>query len=513
MMMGNNKGGHVIIDRAEEPNANQSTLPDYNSTHAKRRGGNFRPTMGLFVVGAVLSAGACLFLYAVVAPVLEEWRYWVAVNGDLFRVVFLVLVVSATGAALFSFYAVGRWLHSKAKHAAIVRLQNDMPVALSDVMGGWKRPQAAQVAMWSLEQHYEVQGRWADHSGMRGLGQYAPSLHMNGGKADGAAPDLALLPGDTANDVAPVVPAEWLRWVDEAPHILLAAETGGGKSTTARKILEPRITAGEDLFIIDPHSSQWFDLPTVGGGENWPQVRAALETVYDEYRRRLDERDAYNRETGAELPLSHFKRLTVLLDEANITRAALDNGKRSEVTPWARFAKTLGSGARKVRISVVLLAQSANVEDLGLSGPMRENFTRVALDSATIRRMLDTEEKDAQRRKAMYAAVAGREYPAAMERGGRVYLLSREGVQHTSITGARHCMWAMGYEAMQGRAGASTTPLSGQSIGHSVKDKAIIAAFRKGATYEQVRAFCKRNNITIDQNRLPELRQIAIGGE
>lgn len=513
MWMGNNKGGHVIIDRAEEPNANQPTLPDYNSSRPQRRGGNFRPTMGLFVVLGVLSAGACLLVYAVIAPVLEEWRYWVAVNGDLFRAVFLVLVLSVTGGAVFALFAVGLWLHSKAKHAAIVRLQNDMPVALSDVMGGWKRPQAAEMATWTLGQHYDVQGRWAEHSGMRGLGQYAPSLHMNGGKADAPAPDVALLPGDTPNDAAPVVPAEWLRWVDEAPHILLAAETGGGKSTTARKILEPRITAGEDLFIIDPHSSQWFDLPTVGGGENWPQVRAALLAVYEEYQRRLDERDAYNRETGAELPVSHFKRLTVLLDEANGARLALDVGKRNEVTPWARFAKALGSGARKVRISVLLLAQSANVEDLGLSGPMRENFTRVALDTATIRRMLDTEEKDVQRRKAMYAALVNREYPAAMERGGRVYLLSREGVQHTSISTARHCAWAMGYGAMQGRAGAVTTPLASQSIAHSVRDKAVIAMFRRGATYEQVRAFCKANSITIDQNRLPELRQIALGGE
>ncbi|MBX7251644.1 MAG: DUF87 domain-containing protein, partial [Candidatus Promineofilum sp.] len=69
-----------------------------------------------------------------------------------------------------------------------------------------------------------------------------------------------------------VGPAAWLAWFDTRPHGLLAAETGGGKSTTAKAILKSRIERGEMVFILDPHSSDWFGLPSIGGGEDWGAV-------------------------------------------------------------------------------------------------------------------------------------------------------------------------------------------------------------------------------------------------
>lgn len=231
-----------------------------------------------------------------------------------------------------------------------------------------------------------------------------------------------------AEALAAIPPAEWLPWVDMQPHLIFAAETGGGKSTLAKAVLAPRIAGGEQAYIIDPHSDVWFDLPIMGGGENWDEVRQALRHVSAEYQRRIDERESYRRETGQALPLDHWTRLTVLLDEANITKLRLDTGARGRLTPWQEFAQVLGSGARKVRISILLLCQSANVEDLGLSGPMRENFLRIALDSTAARKLIQLDEPNPERKKALLQALDGMSYPAVAEHRGRVHLLDRTGL-------------------------------------------------------------------------------------
>lgn len=245
-----------------------------------------------------------------------------------------------------------------------------------------------------------------------------------------------------AETLALVPPETWLAWVNEQPHTILAAETGGGKSTTAKAILAPRIGGGEQVFIIDPHSDVWFDLPIAGGGENWTEVRQALDAVSTEYHARIAEREAHRRETGAALPPEHWTRLTVLLDEAFLARVHLDTGRKGEVTPWEGFTKVLGSGARKVRISILLLTQSANVEDLGLSGALRENFLRVALDSASARKLVLAEEASPERRKLLLGALEGQQYPAVCEYRGQVYALDRTGLDRVPAPrDARRAAW------------------------------------------------------------------------
>ena len=48
----------------------------------------------------------------------------------------------------------------------------------------------------------------------------------------------------------------------------------------------------------------------------------------------------------------------------------------------------LESEARKVGMCVALLTQTVNVEDIGLSAPLRENYTRLALGSAAVRKLI-----------------------------------------------------------------------------------------------------------------------------
>jgi hypothetical protein len=243
-------------------------------------------------------------------------------------------------------------------------------------------------------------------------------------------PAALLEAAEQAPDVGPLAPAVWLGWLDRQPHALFAARTGDGKSTIARYGLKPRIEAGEEVFVIDPHSNGWFSLPAVGGGENWREIEAAMMCVYAEYKNRLNERERYKRETGEELDQHHFPRLTVVFDEANNARSAFERiyaGSKRRHDPWPLFAECLGSGARKVGISIWSLAQSALVEDLGLTGAMRQNFTRIALDLYTIRQMTDREESDKTRKEAIYAALPA-QYPATANVENKVFLLDRVGI-------------------------------------------------------------------------------------
>lgn len=240
-------------------------------------------------------------------------------------------------------------------------------------------------------------------------------------------------------NVGPLPREQWLAWLDAQPHALFAARTGGGKSTIAKSGLKPRIANGEQVFVIDPHSNGWFELPGVGGGENWQDVEDAMRAVVALYKERLTYREQYKREMGRELDQHHFPRLTVIMDEANLAHdhfALAYRGSRKAVNPWELFAEALGSGARKTSISIWLLVQSALVDDLGMSGAKRENFTRFALDRAAITQLVMRDESDADRRRAILTALPGLSYPAAAivnDHGYEaMYLLDRTGLDTIS---------------------------------------------------------------------------------
>lgn len=301
------------------------------------------------------------------------------------------------------------------------------------------------------------------------VSSYSPTIQQAPALPAGAIVEGQIV--DAQPTVVALPPAEWLAWFDTRPHGLLAAETGGGKSTTAKAVLGSRIERGEMVFLLDPHSSDWFGLPGIGGGEDWSAVWLGMQVVIAEYRRRLAERDEYLHSQGRELPPSHFPRITVLLDEGNLAYAMLSRAsKRGDATPWARFVETLGSGARKVNISILMLAQSPNVEDIGLSGPMRQNFTRLALDASTTRLMTAREETNAQRKKDILAALQGLDYPATSVQQGRVVLLDRTGLdRYPAPHNPTRALWAEGYERVETaqRKRALTMPAQRATVAHS----------------------------------------------
>ena len=243
-------------------------------------------------------------------------------------------------------------------------------------------------------------------------------------------------------NVGPLTLEEWLTQLDEQPHAIFAARTKGGKSTMAKLGLRARVERGEAIFVIDPHSNGWLDLPGVGGGLNWPEVEAGMLTVLHTYRARMEEREHHMRETGRELPHDHFPRLTVVLDEANESRTMIERLHDKKTNPWPLFLEIMGSGARKVGISLWLICQSALIKNLGGSVTMRRNFTVFALDHATIIELIEDEEPLKARREAIIAQIGGQPFPAAAVFGGQAYLLDRAGIDRQLPPSAADCAWA-----------------------------------------------------------------------
>lgn len=235
---------------------------------------------------------------------------------------------------------------------------------------------------------------------------------------------------EAPQDVLKPVPSnEWLLWLNERPHILFGASTGEGKTTTAKAVLNMRIARGDQLFIIDPHSDDWYGLPVRGGGENWVDVAEAIFAVYQEYELRQQLRHMHLLQHGEAMTVEAHQAITVLLDEAYLTCLHLNTGTRKgTINYWQMLTEVLGSGARKVNISVILLSQTTNVEDIDLSGPMRRNFARVALDAGAIKLMIVQEEKEAAHRQALYESLIGMQYPATTVIDSRVVLLDRTGL-------------------------------------------------------------------------------------
>lgn len=292
------------------------------------------------------------------------------------------------------------------------------------------------------------------------------------------------LPAPSSPGVVPVPAREWLEWVNSEPHVLLAGSTGSGKTTTAKHIIAPRLAAGEHIFVIDPHSSEWYDLPSVGGGEDWQTVRQALAAVIAEYRGRLAERDRYRRETGKELSARDFARLTVLVDEALIVRLKNDRRERGRESLWSGFADVLGSGARKVNISLVMLTQSALVKDLNISTALRENFTVLALDHNAATELVDAEERVRANREPYYEALAGLAYPAVVARRGRVYLADRTGLDRAPDVGSvAHLAWpGWDYERDEPVARATIDARTDGRTDGDAALKALEALFSDGRT-------------------------------
>jgi hypothetical protein len=290
----------------------------------------------------------------------------------------------------------------------------------------------------SVYAHYQILMKRAEVQ----VAPMAQHYHHEVNTTAGEALALAAPPPEVIKPMS-----EWMPWIDEQPHTLPGGKTKAGKTWLATAILERRIDAGHDIFIIDPHSSDWMGLP-VAGGSGSTERREALKAVLNEYLRRMAQREEHKRRTSHELPHDYFDPLTVLIDEANAMMEELG-------AEWKVFLKVVASGSRKVGISLLLLAQSPLVEDLGISGAMRENFARIAVDDRTVQTMIDNE-RDKDRKQALQAAFKTMDRPAAAQIGAQTWLLDRRGLQPGQASSNAR-IWA-GWDYENGRQVSRVSP-------------------------------------------------------
>jgi hypothetical protein len=146
-------------------------------------------------------------------------------------------------------------------------------------------------------------------------------------------------------------------------HLLIVGPSGSGK-TTALCWLIDAAPPGTLIYALDPHA-QFGEWPSrvneiVGNGRDYQAIDAKLLDLIST----LD-----NRYNGAEATL---QKILIVADE---WLSILDK------CPSAReFFNVIGSEARKVNMSLVISSISATVDDLAVSGAIRDNLAQLTLN-------------------------------------------------------------------------------------------------------------------------------------
>lgn len=364
------------------------------------------------IVGGGMASGLALLLWIV-----KVWNCWAQtwdvttecrIASGLGWFYIIALVIVAVGAVvIFLFGSIVR-MRAEYLRVTITRDRYSNPVSALVIH---QQGQRAAAGYFLAAQKAEI--AMAPHK------QYPAGLDAL--SINNAAAPALLAP--VSEDGGPLIidDRDWLDWIDETPHLMIAGATNAGKTTLAEALLAQRAARGELLYILDPHyqPGKWCGLPATGGGRGFGTVLTALGYVLEEMDRRYKDFDQGKK-------ASDFDRLTVLVDEVPGIVEYCYDGKSLVDRRWHSFAKQLGSEARKVGISVILLTQSPNVEDILLNGRMRKNFTRIALGDEIP--ALLAEEKEPKRRRALSDLLRGRQFAAAMEYRGEVHVLNTDRV-------------------------------------------------------------------------------------
>lgn len=146
-------------------------------------------------------------------------------------------------------------------------------------------------------------------------------------------------------------------------HILIAGETGSGKSTALLAVLRRR----PQVIVLDPHDTpgSWGDAQVIGGGRDFESIGRYMQQM----RQLLSDRYAQRAQGVAQ-----FDPLTVATDEMPAIVAAL--GQRVDEV-WREWLRE----GRKVGLFFVVSTQSTRVRTLGIrgEGDLLENFSYVLL--------------------------------------------------------------------------------------------------------------------------------------
>lgn len=170
------------------------------------------------------------------------------------------------------------------------------------------------------------------------------------------APQPQSAPASAAPDLLPLPPLA-------TGHVLIAGETGSGKSTALLAVLQRR----SNVVVLDPHDDgrTWGGARVIGGGRDFAAIGDFMGQMQSVLSQRYQERAQGQRQ---------FAALTVATDEMPAIVSALGRGMDAVWRAWLREG-------RKVGLFFVVSTQSTRVRTLGIrgEGDLLENFTYVLL--------------------------------------------------------------------------------------------------------------------------------------
>jgi energy-coupling factor transporter ATP-binding protein EcfA2 len=174
--------------------------------------------------------------------------------------------------------------------------------------------------------------------------------------------------------LAPAVPQppalyNWQDAIDEGVGFIIAGNSGSGKSSVATW-LTGLLTQAEpaQCLVLDPH---WNDIWAQQGLSSIGKIEEIEKTI----KALLKELDERCDRKGKSRPLGDP--LLIIADEIG---ACLERFKDPK---WIQSAlKRLGSEGRKFKMTLIAINQSQNVEDLGISGSLRNNYVLILLGAA-----------------------------------------------------------------------------------------------------------------------------------
>ena len=144
-------------------------------------------------------------------------------------------------------------------------------------------------------------------------------------------------------------------------HVLIAGETGSGKSTAMMAVLNRR----QNVIVLDPHDTPgtWGSATVIGGGRNFQAIGAFISQTAGLLNERYQQRA-----TG----VTQFAPVTVATDEMPAIVQALGSEIGDVWREWLREG-------RKVNLFFVVSTQSTRVKTLGIQGEgdLLENFSYV----------------------------------------------------------------------------------------------------------------------------------------
>lgn len=177
--------------------------------------------------------------------------------------------------------------------------------------------------------------------------QHSPALPASG-------PTPALPAGSSPPQILPPL---------TVGHVLIAGETGSGKSTAMMAVLRRR----SQVVVLDPHDDgrTWGQAQVIGGGRNFD----AIGCFMTEMQQMLSER--YRQRAQGQ---QQFPPLTVATDEMPAIVGALGRQMEAVWRTWLREG-------RKVGLFFVVSTQSTRVKTLGIrgEGDLLDNFTYVLM--------------------------------------------------------------------------------------------------------------------------------------